>query len=67
MTIEGTIPESCWHRIKVALCLQKEIHQMQLLRRTYGKERLIAVDLNKGKNFRLDSIKREQFLTLNNM
>ena len=32
MAIEGAIPECCWHVIKVALCLQKEIHQMQLLR-----------------------------------
>ena len=67
MTIEGTISKSCRHRIKVALCLQKEIHQMQLLCRTYGKKRIIAIDLNKGKNFRLDPIKREQFLALNNM
>ena len=40
---------------------------MQLLCRTYGKKRIIAIDLNKGKNFRLDPIKRKQFLALNNM
>ena len=37
MAIEGTRPECCWQVIKVASNLQKEIHQMLLLRITSGK------------------------------
>ena len=62
MAMEGTIPEFCWNVIKVTLYLQKNF----IVTYNFWQElRLIVVDPNRPRNFRLDARNIEQLSVIN--
>ena len=66
MATEDIKPGGCWHAIKVAPYSQKEITPNAIITYNFWREhRLIVVNPNRPRHFRLDVINRKQLLTLN--
>ena len=66
MVIEGRRLGCCWHVIKAAPYSRMEIHRILLFTYNFWREhRLIVVDPDRPRHFRLDMINQKQSLALN--
>ena len=65
MVIEDIRPECCWQVTKVALFVEGDKPNSIVMYNFWREHRLIVVDANGSRHFRLEPINREQLLALN--